>query len=353
MAPSIGNCLIPIVVGLLCSNYTANVVIMIYAAIMMQTCLFLAAYTRPIYIERVIRSTYKMLRDAVEDEDEVIFSNQNTSRTNIATNTVETSVSPGDGSHTNSNTIDDGDDHIVVFNSKKNAKEIFDPSVQLRERNENDNIANRFSSDFTNTYDERRMNENRFSSDFSNFDLGRSFQNHERYRELESIDRISQNPQPLYRETTVNAPIQSNLSFVVDPNMTSGSTRRSASLKKNFFTVLNMLKDIDFYLYTFLHLSITFSSLVFSVFLPALIWEQNPTLNVWKVSTTLAIANAAAFCLVILCMLLPAAVHKSRLCMFFCLTSALGYYGKCSVYIYYLKRQWSNKNSARYSKGTG
>lgn len=268
MAPSVGNCLVPILVGYLCTIYTGDVVVMIYGAIIMQNCVFLASYSRPIYIEKVIRHTYNMLRDAVEDEDEVIFSNQARraeQRDSQNTPTVEPSQSTAQ---------DEDVTDVVVYNSRKNAKEILDPSIQYRENRPASREA-RFSSDFSSMYD---ATANRFSSDFGTLDIT-SYPRVNGYQELESIDR--QTPQPLYRETTVNAP-QNNVVFAAD--MTLGTARRTASLKKNFITITNMLLDINFYLYALLHLCTTFSILVLGVAFPPFIWEKNPKNNIWSVS---------------------------------------------------------------------
>lgn len=319
MAPSIGNCVIPIILGFLNSRHTADVVVMIYAAILMQNCLFLAAYTRPIYIERVLRNTYKMIIDAVEDEDEVIFSNQNNAGVSNHAGDNPTAVNSTQSNQHNAQ-LDDGDDHIVVFNSKVNAKEIFDPSVQLREKGLN--RESRFSSDFSTMYNDGAVNENRFSSDFSNI----AYQNVNGYQELENIDSAAHNPQPLYRETTVNSPAGN---YVVDPNMTDGTARRTATIKKNIFVVVNMLKDINFYLYTLFQLSSTFSVLMFAVLLPSIIWTRNPSLNIWRVSITVTIMHVGACCLVMLCSALPKfAYEKNRLCIIACTIGALGFYGK-------------------------
>lgn len=281
MAPSVGNCVIPILIGYLCTIYTGDAVVMIYGAIVMQNCVFLASYTRPIYIEKVIRHTYNMLRDAVEDEDEIIFSNANQNsplEREVQSITVNVDVSPGTAND------EDGND-VVVFNSKKNAKEIMDPSVQHREKSN----SRRFSSDFDTMYDSSNSNRfssdftptsNRFSSDFGSLDVA-NYNRISGYQELENIDRDGRDPQPLYRETTINAP-QNNVVFAAE--VTPGTARRTASLRKNFITVANMLMDLNFYLYALLHLTTTFSILILGVVFPPLVWEQNPSLNIWSVS---------------------------------------------------------------------
>jgi hypothetical protein len=288
IAPSVGNCVMPIVIGYFLTQYQTDVVVMIYAAIVMQNCVFLASYTRPIYIEKVIKSTYNMLRDAVEDEDEVIYSNQN--------RPTEPENPP------RNETQDEDANDVVVFNSVKGAKEILDPEVQYRERNMTN--QSRFSSDFSNmfagstnrfssnfgsqdisdyngesTTGQGETSTNRFSSNFGSQDIYNYNINtrSQGYQELENID--SQNPQPLYRATTVNAP-----SVAVFPEASPGTVRRTASLKKNFITITNMLIDVNFYLYALLHLSTTFSILVLGVFFPVLFWEQNQTMNIWSVS---------------------------------------------------------------------
>lgn len=265
MAPSIGNFLAPILIGYLCTVYTGDVIVMIYAAILMQNCLFLASYTRPIYIEKVIRTTYNMLRDAADDDDEVIYSNPN------QPTPAPTAQNPQQG------TSQDDDNDVVVFNSRKNAREILDPAVQYRERSEPVNNQARFSSDFSAMFAD--TSSNRFSSNFGSLDVI-NYNSTSRYQELESIDRDSQNPQPLYRETTVNAP-QNNIVFATEP--TAGTIRRTATLKKNLITIANMLMDINFYLYALLHLSTTFSILVLGVFFPAYVWLQVPSQTIWWV----------------------------------------------------------------------
>lgn len=314
MAPSVGNCLVPILVGYLCTVHTGDVVVMLYGAIVMQNCLFLASYSRPIYIERVIKSTYNMLRDAVEDEDEVIFSNQTQSNKqhNSQVDSQSAHAGPSETATQDEDTTD-----VVVFNSKKNAKEILDPSVQYRE---NRNIANgsRFSSDFSSMFD---ASNNRFSSDFGTLDI--SSYSRVRYQELENIDR--QNPQPLYRETTMNAP-QGNVVFAAE--VSPGTARRTASMKKNFITITNMLRDVNFYLYALLHLSTTFSILILGVVFPPLIWEQNPSMNIWSVSALIAVAHGSALCFIVLCVVLPKSINeKARLCAAFGLAGAVGFYG--------------------------
>lgn len=261
----------------------------------MQNCIFLASYTRPVYIERVIRHTYNMIRDAVEDDDEVIFSNQNRDRQGpVQQNSEQTDAA-------NTMAADEDGTDVVVFKSNRNAKEIIDASVQYRENN----TANpsRFSSDFSSMYDETNTNRfssdfgsssnrfssdfgsasNRFSSDFGSLDIN-NYNRVSGYQELESIDRSGQNPQPLYRETTINAP-QNPVVFAAE--MTPGTARRTASLKKNFITITNMLIDVNFYLYALLHLCTTFSVLILGVIFPPLIWEQNPSMNIWSVSLKL------------------------------------------------------------------
>ncbi|KAH9636239.1 hypothetical protein HF086_009435 [Spodoptera exigua] len=358
MAPSVGNCLVPILIGYLCSVYTGDVVVMIYGAIIMQNCIFLASYTRPIYIEKVIRHTYNMLREAVEDEDEVIFSNHarkseaEAERKNIERN--EPTSSQGEPS--NSATVEEDGTDVVVFNSRQNAKEILDPAIQYRE-NRSASKQSRFSSDFSTMYD---TGTNRFSSDFGALDIT-SYARVNGYQELENIDR--QAPQPLYRETTVNAPTNS---VVFAAEVSPGTARRTASLKKNFFTITNMLKDINFYLYALLHLCTTFSILVLGLIFPPLIWEQNPSMNIWsvsglffspfstnylldivinyvtttflvticisyylhKVSTLIAAAHGSALCFIMLCVVLPKSINeKARLCAAFCVAGAMGFYG--------------------------
>ncbi|CAG4974693.1 unnamed protein product [Parnassius apollo] len=313
MAPSVGNSVVPILVGYLCTMYTGDVVVMIYGAIMMQNCLFLAAYTRPLYIEKVIRTTYNMLRDAAEDEDEVIFSNQRQTETQnqVQTNLTETTADPPQ---------DDDNTDVVVFKSRKDAKEIIDPSVELRENRSSQEA--RFSSDFSTMFTD--VSANRFSTDFGALDVN-SFSRISGYRELTSIEQEVPNPQPLYRETTINAP-QNGLIFSAE--VTPGTARRTASLKKNFITVVNMLQDLNFYLYTLLHLCTTFSILVLGVVFPPLIWEQNPSMNIWSVSTLIAAAHGAALCFIMLCVVLPKSINqKARLCAACCACGTLGFYG--------------------------
>lgn len=238
----------------------------------MQNCVFLASYSRPIYIERVIRHTYNMLRDAVEDEDEVIFSNQN----RPGGSTSQGQTNPQVGPSQNTTQDEDGTD-AVVFSTRKNAKEILDPAIQHRENQlaSNADLQRRFSNDFSTLHD---VTSNRFSSDFGSLDVT-SYARVNGYQELENID--SRNPQPLYRETTVNAP---QGSVVFADEVSPGTARRTASLKKNFITITNMLLDINFYLYALLHLCTTFSILVLGVLFPPLIWEQNPSMNISSVS---------------------------------------------------------------------
>ncbi|XP_063826574.1 uncharacterized protein LOC135076051 [Ostrinia nubilalis] len=314
MAPSIGNFLAPLVIGYLCTVYSGDIIVMIYAAILMQNCLFLASYTRPVYIEKVIRTTYNMLRDAAEDEDEVIYSNQN------QPNPAPAAQNPPQSA------AQDDDNDVVVFKSRNNAREILDPAVQFRESSVatvNDQ-QHRFSSDFSSMFAE--TSSNRFSSNFGSMDImnyAGSAGTH-RYQELEDIDRDNQNPQPLYRETTVNAP-QSNVVFATEP--TAGTIRRTASLKKNLITIANMLMDVNFYLYALLHLCTTFSIVVLGVFLPAFVWVQVPQ-NIWWVATTIAMGHGAALCFIMLCLAMPKDINeKTRLCAFFCVVGALGFYG--------------------------
>lgn len=327
MAPSVGNCLIPILVGYLCTVYTGDVVVMIYGAIVMQNCLFLASYTRPIYIEKVIRHTYNMLREAVEDEDEVIFSNQ-ARVSNERQQSRQTNNSSINNEPLPSNAQEDDGTDVVVFKSNKNAKEIIDPVIQHRE---NINQA-RFSSDFTsmveggntNRFSSDFGNSNRFSSNFGSLEIG-DYERVTGYQELASIENDSQNPQPLYRETTVEA-VQNNLVFAVE--MTPGTARRTASMKKNFITITNMLLDVNFYLYALLHLCTTFSIMILGVVFPPLIWEQNPNMNIWSVSTLIAAAHGSALCFIMLCVVLPKSINeKARLCAAFCVAGAVGFYG--------------------------
>nr|XP_034829109.1 uncharacterized protein LOC117986384 isoform X2 [Maniola hyperantus]XP_034829110.1 uncharacterized protein LOC117986384 isoform X3 [Maniola hyperantus] len=324
MAPSLGNAMICLVVGYLCTVYTSDLVVMIYAAILMQNCIFLAAYTRPIYIEKVLRSTYNMIR-AVEDDDEIIFSNQNTQR--IVTIEERTDPIASRVAAENAVSTQDEENDVVVFKSKKGAKEILDPEVQDRENNTHarfssdfsSDIPNRFSSDFS-AFDRP----NRFSSDFGTLDIT-SYSRISGYRELENIDRDGQNPQPLYRETTVNAP-SNNLIFT--PDVTPGTARRTASMKKNFITVMNMLVDLNFYLYTLLHLCTTFSVLVLGLVFPAMLWELNPTMNIWSVASVTAIAHLAALCFIMLCIAMPKNINeKSKLYATICVCGAVGFYG--------------------------
>ncbi|XP_004930701.1 uncharacterized protein LOC101743234 [Bombyx mori] len=327
MAPSVGNCLIPILVGYLCTVYTGDIVVMIYGAIVMQNCLFLASYTRPIYIEKVIRHTYNMLREAVEDEDEVIFSNQ-ARVSNERQQSRQTNNSSINNEPLPSNAQEDDGTDVVVFKSNKNAKEIIDPVIQHRE---NINQA-RFSSDFTsvveggntNRFSSDFGNSNRFSSNFGSLEIG-DYERVTGYQELASIENDSQNPQPLYRETTVEA-VQNNLVFAVE--MTPGTARRTASMKKNFITITNMLLDVNFYLYALLHLCTTFSIMILGVVFPPLIWEQNPNMNIWSVSTLIAAAHGSALCFIMLCVVLPKSINeKARLCAAFCVAGAVGFYG--------------------------
>lgn len=238
----------------------------------MQNCLFLASYTRPVYIVNIIRTTYNMLRDGGEDDDEVIFSKQNRVK--------EKGQRSNEPSQSNEmpNATQDEDADIVVYNSKKNAKEIIDPSVQQRENNLAIVNENRFSTDFSSMFADNPSTSNRFSSDFGTFDVVGS--NRIKYQELQNIDRVNSNPQPLYRETTVDAP--QNLVFTND--MTPGTARRTASIKKNLITVWSMLQDINFYMYALLNLCTTFSILILGMGFPSLMWELNPSMNIWSVS---------------------------------------------------------------------
>lgn len=388
MAPSVGNCLVPILVGYLCTIYTGDIVVMIYGAIIMQNCVFIASFSRPIYIEKVIRHTYNKIRDVVEDDDEVIFSNQNNASNNDGlTNTEPPTVSVKVDINNAAANDEDATD-VVVFKSKKDAKEIIDPSVEFREKMTSER---RFSSDFGTVFDSSSSNRfssdfgspsNRFSSDFGTLDVG-NYNRISGYQELESIER-GQNPQPLYRETTVNAP-QNSIVFAAE--ITPGTARRTATLKKNLITITNMLRDMNFYLYALLHLTTTFSILVLGVVFPPLVWEQNPTLNIWSVSVYLnnivsakmqtkwnsfkrkgpmtlpcgtlsnhlknlpafeifvgfqvasvtAVAHGSALCFIMLCVVLPKSINeKERLCGAFCLTGAIGFYGKFN-HTYFMK----------------
>lgn len=273
MAPSIGNCLTPVLVGYLCTQYTGDVVIMIYGAVLMQNCIFLASYSRPVYIVNVIRTTYNMLRDAGEDDDEIIFSKQNKA------NEKEQRAHEQSQSNEIPNATQDEDADIVVYNSRKNAKEIIDPSIEQRENRPAISITeNRFSTDFTSIFADNPSTSNRFSSDFGSFDVVSS--NRIKYQELQSIDRVNSNPQPLYRETTVDAP--QNVVFTND--VTPGTARRTLNIKKNLITVWNMLQDINFYLYALLNLCTTFSILILGMAFPSLMWELNPSMNISSVS---------------------------------------------------------------------
>lgn len=268
MAPALGSVLTCLLVGYLSTVYTSDIVIMIYGAILMQNCIFLAIYTRPVYVERVIRSTYNMIR-AVEDDDEVIFSNQSTNQRHPQTQIESRPAIVAE----NIVSTQDEDTDVVVFKSRT-GREIIDPEVQNRENNSHA----RFSSDFSEMYD--GSSSNRFSSDFGTLDIT-SYSRIGRYQELENIDRDGQNPQPLYRETTVNAPSNS-LVFTAD--LTPGTARRTASLKKNMITVKNMLLDLNFYLYTLLHLCTTYCTLILGILFPPMLWEFNPSMNIWSVS---------------------------------------------------------------------
>ncbi|XP_023936109.1 uncharacterized protein LOC112044475 [Bicyclus anynana] len=328
MAPSVGNALMCLIVGYLCSTYESDIVVMMYAAIIMQNCLFLAAYSRPVYIEKVIRSTYNMIR-AVEDDDEVIFSNQNrTQQRNVTIEEPNTAKSISRTVAENVVSTQDEENDVVVFKSRKGAKEILDPEVQRRENS----TQARFSSDFTN-YDRP----NRFSSDFSTFDTPNRFSSDfgtldvtsysriSGYQELTNIDREGQNPQPLYRETTINTP-SNGLAFTAE--VTPGTARRTASMKKNFITVMNMLMDLNFYLYTLLHLSTTFSILVLGLLFPATLRELNPTMNIWSVATATSIAHASALCFIMLCIALPKNINEqAKLYATICVCGAIGFYG--------------------------
>ncbi|KPJ05147.1 Monocarboxylate transporter 3 [Papilio xuthus] len=320
VAPFLGSCLVPLLAGHLCSLYTADVVVMIYGAVIMQNCLFLAAYSGPIYIEKVFRTTYNMLRDAAEDEDEVIFSNQRRNETRAAAASgVAPTASLG---NTNLAQDDDGTD-VVVFNSRKNAREILDPSVELRENGQKTEKEQRFSSDFSAMFAEAAGSD-RFSSDFGSLDVA-SYSRISGYRELRSMESETQQPQPLYRETTVDAP-QAGLVFAAE--VTPGTARRTASLKKNFIAIKKMLVDINFYLHALLHLCTTFSVLVLGVVLPPFVWELNPSMNIWSVSQVVGLGHGAALCLAAPCLLLPAALrHRARLCAALCACGALGFYG--------------------------
>lgn len=268
MAPSVGNVLVTLLVGYLCTVYTGDIVVMIYGAIIMQNCFFLAAYTRPIYIEKVIRTTYNMLR-AVEDDDEVIFSNQNQGSQNRSQENRTRPVTVAE----NVVSTQDEDSDVVVYNSRRNAKEVLDPEMQNRENS----AQPRFSSDFSAMFD---APSNRFSSDFGAFDITQ-YGGVSGYQELENIDRDGQIPQPLYRETTVDA---HSSGLVFSSDVTPGTARRTATLKKNFITIMNMLLDLNFYLYTLLHLCTTYSIIVLGLIFPPMLWELNPSLNIWSVS---------------------------------------------------------------------
>ncbi|KAJ2950896.1 hypothetical protein O0L34_g5259 [Tuta absoluta] len=315
MAPSVGNCLIPILVGYLCTLHTADVVVHIYGAVVMQNCLFLASYSRPVYIERVIKTTYNMIRDAMEDEDEIVF---NRNRENRQEN--ETGGRTNSGAAQNPDVTTQDEDDIVVYNSRTNAREVVDSTERTQEYNDNDR---RFSSDFSNAFtdDPLSRNSHRFSSDFGSLDIT----NYARgYRELDNIDRESQNPQPLYRETTVDAP--DNLVFPAE--IPPGTARRTASLRKNVITLKNVLLDINFYLYALLHLCTTFSILVLGVVFAPHVWILNPTMNIWSVSLLIAVAHGSALCFIMLCIALPKSINeKARLCAVFCAFGSLGFFG--------------------------
>ncbi|CAH0675328.1 unnamed protein product [Chilo suppressalis] len=316
MAPSVGNTLMPVLIGYMCTKYDASAVVMIYAAIIMQNCVFLAAYTRPVYIEKVIRTTYNMLRDATEDDDEVIFSNQNR-----PADQPQSSTKADEPIGTHDEDVND----VVVFKSKKDAKEIMDPAIEYREKRSATaaNNENRFSSDFSSMFAETS---NRFSSNFGSQDVF-NYNRVNGYQELENID--AHNPQPLYRETTVDAPNN----IAVFPEASPGTIRRTASIKKNLITITNMLLDINFYMYALLHVCTTFSITVLGVFFPALVWEvsqsvMKQSLNIWSISSLVAVAHASALCFIMLCIVMPKSINeKSRLCAAFCIVGALGFYG--------------------------
>lgn len=212
-----------------------------------------------------------MLRVA-DDDDEVIFSNQNPQRSG-GSQSGQSGVAKPITVAENVVPTQDEETDVVVFKSRRNAREILDPEMQIRENNSQP----RFSSDFSTMFEGPL---NRFSSDFGAFDITR-LSSTSRYQELENIDRDGQIPQPLYRETTINAPSNS---LVFSSDVTPGTARRTASLKKNFITIMNMLLDLNFYLYTLLHLCTTYSLLILGLLFPPMLWELNPTLNIWSVS---------------------------------------------------------------------
>ncbi|CAH0720229.1 unnamed protein product, partial [Brenthis ino] len=59
-----------------------------------------------------------------------------------------------------------------------------------------------------------------------------------------------------------------------------------------------------------------------------MLWELNPTLNIWSVATATAISHLAALLFITLCIALPQNINeKTKLCAAFCVCGALGFYG--------------------------
>ncbi|GBP52086.1 Monocarboxylate transporter 8 [Eumeta japonica] len=334
LAPAVGNCVAPLIVGMLCVKYPndGDSVVMVYAALLMQNCFFLASYSRPIYIERVLRSTYSTLKD---DDDDVIYSRPSTANDERNRQPALSAHGRGPRGQTIGTAVaDDVEDHVVIFNSNRNAKEILDPEVQTREYVADVAAQRRFSSDFgavlyADGADPTRSN--RFSSDFTAADIGRGATGG--YQELAAIGGAASDPQPLYRATTVDAGPQYGLSFAVEPEAAPGTQRRTASLKKHFITVTNILVDVNFYLYAVLHLSSTFSILVMSLFFAPLVMKENQSMSVWDISMLLAITSVVAvFFMKISAMFSKAVNEKYEICGTLCALGAFGCYGICPSY---------------------
>lgn len=216
-----GNISIMLIMGVVFAHFATSIGLLVYAAFVWQNCLVLLVYSRPTYVTVPLQKNYKILNEAVEDDDEEIYSSQNNKETKVQVD-VHTS-------------INDDEEVIQTFNAEQ--RDIVEPSAASTSRLELGNHTNPFSYQSNYTYD---------------------------------------NPDTLYKETTVingNVP-QDNLFAFEQQTANVNSNKRTMDVIKNMLLMKSVLKDFRFYIYTYLHLCMRFSILILSVVYPSYVYEQ-------------------------------------------------------------------------------
>lgn len=279
--------------SLLFTHYETSIGLLIYAAFVWQNCLVLLIYSRPTYITVPLQKNYNVLNNDGEDDDEEIYSSQsipqvnNNKKTNVEVDVhVTNNVSIND---------DDQDEEVIeTFNIKNTRRQVIEPSAASTSRLESSNNTNPFG----------------FQRDMTNYTYD--------------------NPDTLYKETTVingNVP-QENLFTFDAPSTSENSNRRAMKIIKNMILLKSVLKDIRFYVFTYVHLCLRFSILILSIAFPIYVFNHINHVEMTTMVGFLIIMYIGTICLVSLTAFTPNTYNRKVLLAIFNIIAFIGLLSK-------------------------